>query len=77
MAATREDRPTIRLATVDGEPTSEFARERELALSDDEAQAMLIDCLYDFRRRVDPYGDFAFQLERLIARLVQQYDWGA
>ena len=43
MGTRTEDRPTIRLATVDGEPTGEFARERELALSDEEAGAMLID----------------------------------
>ena len=74
MATRTEDRPTIRLATVDGEPTGEFARERELAPSDGEAEAML-DYLYDLGRRLDPRGDFAFRLERLIACLERCYDW--
>jgi hypothetical protein len=75
MASRTKERPAIRLATVDGEPTGEFARGRELALSDGQAEAMLIDYLHDFRRRLDPRGDFAFHLERLIVCLEQRYDW--
>jgi hypothetical protein len=74
VSGTRERR-AIRLATVDGEPTGEFARGREAVLSDGQAEAMLIDYLYDFRRRLDPRGDFAFHLERLIVCLEKRYDW--
>jgi hypothetical protein len=75
MATGTKQRPPIRLATVDGEPTGEFAREREGALSDGQAEAILIDYLYDFRRRLDPCGDFVLHLERLIVCLERRYDW--
>jgi hypothetical protein len=69
---------TIRLATVDGELTGDFAPERKLrTLSDGEAKEDLLDYLGALRRRLDPRGDFAFELERLIARLERVHDCGA